>query len=212
MAEVLRFFFAQHGASGVTCPLSTLVSYRLGASAGLERSFCPWELISRREKGECAGKTKRGKRTKRMVVVDGNGISLGGQLASATPAEVKLNLALIEGIKVPRLGPRRSRKRPKRMIADKAYDCTVFRITMHLRGIKPIIPSRKNRVRDLFKEDGWTMRRYRKRWKVERTLAWIGSFQRLLVRGEHLITLYCGFFHLACPSLLSDSSEASHRN
>ena len=42
------------------------------------------------------------------------------------------------------------------------------------------------------------MRRYRRRWKVERTFAWLGNFRRLVVRWERHLTMYLAFFHLAC--------------
>ena len=47
-------------------------------------------------------------------------------------------------------------------------------------------------------QDGRKLRRYRKRWKIERTFAWLGNYRRLVVRYERLIDMYRGFFHLAC--------------
>jgi transposase len=41
-------------------------------------------------------------------------------------------------------------------------------------------------------------RRYKKRWKVERTFAWLRNFRRLLVRQDRILGIYRGFFHLAC--------------
>ena len=34
-------------------------------------------------------------------------------------------------------------------------------------------------------QDGRKLRRYRRRWKIERTIAWISSFRRLIVRHEY---------------------------
>src|SRR3989442_8904 len=42
------------------------------------------------------------------------------------------------------------------------------------------------------------LRRYKRRWIVERTNAWLGQFRRLLVRHEHLLSTYRAFFYLAC--------------
>jgi transposase len=47
-------------------------------------------------------------------------------------------------------------------------------------------------------QDGRALRRYRKRWKVERTFAWLQNFRRLLVRQDRFISVHQGFFHLAC--------------
>jgi len=132
-----------------------------------------------------------------MVVVDGQGIPIGSSLASASPAEVKLVDQTLEQIKVPRNGPGRPKQRPERLIGDKAYDSDPLRKELKKRGIDLIAPHRKNRKKPKT-QDGKKLRRYRKRWKVERTFAWIGNFRRLVVRYERLITVYRAFFHIAC--------------
>jgi transposase len=132
-----------------------------------------------------------------MVVADGQGIPLGSTLASASPAEVNLATETLEQIKVTRNGPGRPKKRPKRLIGDKAYDSDPFRKELKQRGIDFIAPHRKNRTKPKI-QDGRKLRRYRKRWKVERTIAWIANFRRLTTRYEKLITVYRAFFHIAC--------------
>jgi transposase len=47
-------------------------------------------------------------------------------------------------------------------------------------------------------QDGRKLRRYRRRWNVERTFAWLGNFRRLLVRWEVNITMSQAFFPVAC--------------
>src|SRR6266853_1794282 len=56
----------------------------------VERILLGRELCSREKRGCGVGKTKRGKGTKWMVVVDGRGVPLGEYLHSASPAEVRL--------------------------------------------------------------------------------------------------------------------------
>ncbi len=46
--------------------------------------------------------------------------------------------------------------------------------------------------------DGRKLRRYKRRWIVERTNAWLGQFRRLLVRHEHLLSTCRAFFCIAC--------------
>jgi transposase len=132
-----------------------------------------------------------------MVVVDGAGVPLGSQLTSASPAEVKLAESTLDAISVPRKGPGRPRKRPWRVVADRAYDSDPLRWRLLNRGLLLIAPHRKNRrVPSL--NDGRTLRRYRKRWKVERTFAWLGNFRRLVVRYDRQLRMYRAFFHIAC--------------
>ncbi len=51
-------------------------------------------------------------------------------------------------------------------------------------------------------QDGRKLRHFRHRWKVERTISWLGHCRRLLVRHEHFDHLYYGFAQLACVKLL----------
>jgi transposase len=132
-----------------------------------------------------------------MVVVDGQGVPLGHLLESASPAEVKLLEPTLETIAVPREGRGRPRKRPKRVIYDKACDADPLRHRLSRRGIDLICPHRKNRKQPS-RQDGRKLRRYKRRWKVERTFAWLGNFRRLVVRWERDITMYRAFFHVAC--------------
>jgi transposase len=122
-----------------------------------------------------------------MVVVDGQGVPLGGTLASASPAEVKLIEATLEQVKVPRRGRGRPRKRMKRLIADKAYDSDPLRKRLKALKIDLICPHRRNRTKAKL-QDGRKLRRYRRRWKIERTFSWLGNFRRLVVRWDRLIS------------------------
>jgi transposase len=151
--------------------------------------------------GSAVGKTKRGKGTKWMVVVDGAGTPLGAHLDAASPAEVTLLERTLATIAVPRAHrPGRPRQRPERLIADRAYDSNPLRARLAARGIEPIIPRRRNNPHATH-QDGRKLRRYRHRWIVERTFAWLGAFRRLVVRYERLLVTYSGFFHLACALL-----------
>ena len=125
-----------------------------------------------------------------MVVVDGQGIPLGNHLDSASPAEVKLverTLAQVHGL----------RQRVRRLIADRAYDSDPLREQLHARGIELICPHRQGR-RKAATQDGRALRRYRRRWKIERTFAWLGNFRRLVVRYDRSLQMCNAFFHLAC--------------
>jgi transposase len=161
------------------------------------RQFRPGE-----KGGPAVGKTKRGKGTKWMVVVDGTGTPLGAHLDSASPHEVTLLERTLATIAVPRAHtPGRPRQRPDRLIADRAYDSNPLRARLAQRGIEPIIPALSNHP-NATHQDGRKLRRYRHRWIVERTFSWLGTFRRLVVRYERLLVTYAGFFHLACAMLV----------
>ncbi len=164
---------------------------------GLERGLCGWQFRTGQKRGPGVGKTKRGKGTKCMVVVDGQGVPLGIYLEAASPAEVTLLEPTLATIAVPRAGRGRPRQKPERVIADKAYDSDPLRSRLKRRGIELIVPHRRGRKRPAT-QDGRKLRRYRKRWKVERTFSWFGNYRRLVVRWERSLTMFLAFFHLAC--------------
>ena len=132
-----------------------------------------------------------------MVVVDGQGVPLGAHLDSASPSEVTLLETTIETIAVPRSGRGRPRKNPDRIIADKGYDSDPLRERLAGRGIELICPYRKNNQKKKY-HDGRKLRRYKRRWTVERTFAWLQNFRRLVVRWDRKLTSYKSFFHMAC--------------
>jgi len=110
---------------------------------------------------------------------------------------MKLLEPTIEKIAVPRKGRGRPRKNPVRIVADKGYDSDPLRERLAKRGIDLICPYRKNNKKMKY-QDGRKLRRYKRRWTVERTFAWLQNFRRLVVRWERDITVYQAFFHVAC--------------
>jgi len=128
-----------------------------------------------------------------MLVTDGQGIPIGGMVASARPAEIRLAEATLRTVRVPR---RRGRPltRPRTLVADKGYDSDGFRKYLRGRGIRPCIPRRRNQRRRGRKPD---LTPYRSRWVVERTFSWLGHFRRLVVRYERSVEVYQAFTILA---------------
>lgn len=154
------------------------------------------QLRTRKKRGLAVGKTKRGKGTKWMVVADGQGIPLGVLLETATRHEAPLAEATLDQVKVPR--PRgRPRQRAPRVIVDKAYDSDPLRRRMKRRGTEWIAPYRSYKKNRPY-ADGRKLRRYHRRWKIERTIAWLSFFRRLTVRYDRIFIVYRGFFHIAC--------------
>mgnify|MGYP003854854319 CR=1 FL=1 len=145
------------------------------------------------------GLTRRGKGSKVMLVVEGQGLPLGVLVESAQRSEVRLAEEALRQVRVPRrVG--RPRTRPREVVADRGYDSEALRRRLRARGITPCIPRRKNaRARPGRKPD---LAGYRQRWVVERTFAWLGSFRRLVVRWERRAHLYLALLLLACSLIL----------
>src|SRR5690348_2716796 len=160
---------------------------------GFEGMFCGRDICSGQKRGRQVGKTKRGKGTKIMGIADGAGLPLALRTESASPAEVKLLKATLEARVVAEV--------PERLIGDKAYDSDKLDDQlMQEYGTELIAPNKINRKAPT--QDGRPLRRYRKRWKIERLFAWLFNFRRLVVRYEYHAEYFQGLVHLAAAVIL----------
>ena len=128
-----------------------------------------------------------------MAMADASGLPVSLYVDSASPHEVKLVKNTIEG--------RFTAKLPKRIIGDKAYDSDPLDRELEALGIEMIAPHRSNRKKPKT-QDGRPLRRYRKRWKVERLFAWLQNFRRLVVRYEYYRENFLGMLQLGCIVIL----------
>jgi transposase len=146
------------------------------------------------EKRGCkVGTTKRGKGTKIMAIADGAGLPLAIHVESAAPHEVTLV--------APTLATCFVDEQPERLIGDKAYDSDPLDARLAAEGIALIAPHRRNRTKPKT-QDGRPLRRYKRRWKVERLIAWLQNFRRIIVRYEYYPENYAGFVQLGCLVIL----------
>ena len=123
------------------------------------------------------------------IVVDASGLPLGVATAGANVRETELLMPALEDIPVtvPEGTP---------VIADKGHDSDPLRDKLQSSGFEPIIPHRRNRVKPS-RNDGRRLRRYRRRWLVERTNAWLHCYRGLAVRWAQYSFMYVGLVYLS---------------
>jgi transposase len=92
---------------------------------------------------------------------------------------------------------------PQRLIGDKAYDSDALdQEILNSFGIEMIAPHRNGRRPQNKTQDARPLRRFKRRWKVERLFAWLYNFRRLVVRYEYHVENYVGLVQLACVVIL----------
>src|SRR5579863_8153283 len=131
-----------------------------------------------------------------MAIAERTGLPIALWIGSASPHEVTLVGRTLNHRFIADL--------PKRLIGDKAYDSDKLDAQLRRRRkIEMIAPHRfnKNRKRPVT-QDGRQLRRYRRRWKIERLFAWLHNFRRVVTRWEHKPANYLGFIQLACALIL----------
>jgi len=127
------------------------------------------------------------------MLADRNGLPLAVYTTSATPHEV----TLVEKT----LGASFVEQKPKRLIGDRAYDSDKLDARLESKGVEMIAPHRRGRKKRKT-QDGRKLRRYKRRWKVERLFGWLSNFRRLVVRYERRAKNYLGFVQLGCMVIL----------
>lgn len=155
--------------------------------------FHRWHLCDRKKGGQGVGKTKRGKGTKIMAGADRHGFPVAISVSSVSPHEITLVESTLETMFTKEL--------PDRLIGDKAYDSDPLDEKLAENGVELIAPHRTNRKK-MKTQDGRKLRRYRRRWIVERLFAWLQNYRRILVRFDRFVKNYIGFVHLGCLVIL----------
>lgn len=94
-------------------------------------------------------------------------------------------------VEFPRVGgrPGRPLDRPRRVIADKGYDCQTTRDLLAASGIESQISKRGQPNESPLG---------RIRWPIERTISWLKQFRRLRIRWDRLAHIHQAFLDLAC--------------
>lgn len=125
-----------------------------------------------------------------MLLTDGDGTPLAAYTTAANHNEVNTIETLVDE-RSPAVPA------PERLLYDKAADADWLRASLQTRGIELICPHRENRTKPPT-QDGRSLRRYRGRWVVERTISWLHNCRRVITRWEWYPELFEGFVHLAC--------------
>jgi transposase len=91
--------------------------------------------------------------------------------------------------------------KPKILVGDKAYDSDPLDEELSADEIELIAPHRKKRKKKQT-QDGRKLRRYKRRWKIERVFAWFNNYRRIIVRWDYHVENFLGFVLLACILIL----------
>lgn len=128
-----------------------------------------------------------------MAIADAGGLPIAVGIASASPHESTLVEATLDHAFLA--------DAIHRMIGDKAYDSNALDDRLWKeRGLELIAPNLSSRR--VQTQDGRPLRRYKRRWKIERLFAWLHNFRRLVVRYDRHAENFLGFVHLGCICIL----------
>ena len=129
-----------------------------------------------------------------MAIADGSSLPIAIGIESASPHEVRLVKDTIKN--------RFTDEVPDRIIGDKAYDSDPLDAEVRSEyGLELIAPHKGNRKSERT-QDGRVLRRYARRWRIERLFAWLHNFRRIVTRWEYKDRNYLAMVQLGCIAIL----------
>lgn len=157
-------------------------------------AFVDGTYVGAKRGGACVGRCRAGQATKVMALADGAGLPLAVSIADGSRHDCVLVDQVLDEAFVQEL--------PPNLIGDKAFDSGPLAQRLRdERNIELIAPRRIVRG-GRRKQDGRRLRRYKRRWKVERLFAWLKRFRRLSTRWERKALNFLGLLELGCIVIL----------
>ncbi|MFJ8429648.1 IS5 family transposase, partial [Streptomyces sp. NPDC094021] len=112
--------------------------------------------------------------------------------------------AVMDGLRVPRAGAGRPRRRPDAVIADKAYSSRSIRQVLRRRGLRAVIPERADQKANRLRRGqaggrppAFDRELYKARNVVERCFNRLKQFRAIATRFDKLADRYRAGIHLA---------------
>ncbi|GAA4887200.1 hypothetical protein GCM10023237_00360 [Streptomyces coeruleoprunus] len=146
---------------------------------------------------EALGRSRGGLTTKVHLAVDGRGLPVSIVLSTGNTADCTMLPAVLDAIRIPRIGPGRPRTRPDRVVADKAYSSRKIRLLLRRRNIKATIPERRDQVANRVRQGAqggrppvFDAEAYRGRNVVERCFSRLKQFRAVATRFDKLAAHY----------------------
>jgi transposase len=137
---------------------------------------------------EALGRSRGGLTSKIHLACDGRGRPLSIVVTAGQRHESMQLEAVLDAIRVPRVGAGRPRKRPERLIADKGYSHQSCRDLLRKRGIRHTIPERRDqrerREGRPGRKPGFEKAIYAKRNVVERCVNRLKQWRGIAKRYE----------------------------
>lgn len=155
----------------------------------------PWHQIE--PPGHGIGRSRGGLTTKIHQAVDGHGRPLAMIVTGGQRNDGAMLAEVLAQIHVPRVGPGRPRTRPDAVIADRAYATGIIRKELRRRGIKAVIPDKKDQIAARKRHGsrggrpyGFDADAYRGRNVIERFFALAKQWRGIATRCDKLAITY----------------------
>ncbi|WP_420538744.1 IS5 family transposase [Nonomuraea africana] len=140
---------------------------------------------------EALGRSRGGLSTKVHLVADRRCRPIARIISPGQHGDSPYFRRVLEGVRIQRRGLGRPRKRPGRVLADKAYSSRANRAYLRRRGIKAVIPIKKDQQANRLKRGskggrppGFDAERYKERNTAERCINKMKGYRAMALRTD----------------------------
>ncbi|MEW1838692.1 IS5 family transposase [Nonomuraea angiospora] len=153
---------------------------------------------------EALGRSRGGSSTKVYLVADRRCRPIARIIRFGQHGDSPYFRRVLEGARIQRRGPGRPRKRPGRVLADKAYSSRAKSGYLCRSGIKAVIPIKKDQQTNRLKRGskggrppGFNAERYKERHTAERCVNKMKGYRAMALRTDKRERIYQGTLDVA---------------
>jgi transposase len=150
---------------------------------------------------EALGRSRGGVSTKVHLRAEGGGEPLAFVLTGGERHESRYVEALLAHGRVRRAGRGRPRARPERLVGDKGYSYPTVRRALARRGIRAVIPRRRDQRPNDRRFTPFDRALYRERNRIERLINRLKQYRRIATRYEKRAGHYAAMLTVAAALL-----------
>ncbi|WP_026924303.1 IS5 family transposase [Glycomyces arizonensis] len=192
MVKMILALLDHHGRLTWTVSVDSTTVRAHQAAAGAGSRAVPGEPDD-----HALGRSRGGWTTKVHLAADTDQAIMSMQLTAGQRGDSPQFQPVLEHLSVPRPGPGRPRKRPRRVLADKAYPSKANRRYLRKRGIQAVIPEKKDHRRNRIakgraggRPPAFDPEAYKERNTVERAIGRLKRYRAVSTRYDKLAVRY----------------------
>ncbi|WP_433501823.1 IS5 family transposase (plasmid) [Sphaerimonospora sp. CA-214678] len=195
---------------------STISRAHQHAAGARKRGTTAGRSMRSSRKDQALGRSRGGLTTKLHLITEARGLPMALHLTAGNVVDYSAFEAVMAKLRLPRVGPGRPRTRPDRLIGDKGYSSRKIRAYLRSRGIRAVIPERRDQIANRKRKGSrggrphaFDAEVYKQRNLVECCFGKLKQWRAIATRFDKLASRYLAGVTIGCLMLWLRNAELS---